>query len=76
MQLLFQSIDVCRVVITEQKNGAPIKDVTLHPGETYKYEGAHAELWVQLQFPQNIRMLVNGKPVDPSFYVYIVKKLT
>ncbi|MDN4594418.1 helix-turn-helix domain-containing protein [Polycladomyces subterraneus] len=76
IQLLIQDIDVCRVVISEQKNGAPIKDVTLHPGEKFEYEGAHAELWVQFQFPQNIRMLVNGKPVDPSFYVHIVKKLT
>jgi transcriptional regulator with XRE-family HTH domain len=76
IQLLIQDIDVCRVVISEQKYGAPIKDVTLHPGEEFEYEGAHAELWVRFQFPQNIRMLVNGKPVDPSFYVHIVKKLT
>ncbi|MBN2909406.1 helix-turn-helix domain-containing protein [Polycladomyces sp. WAk] len=76
LHVMFQSIDVCRVVIAEQRNGTPIKDVTLRPGEEFEYEGAHAELWVHLQFPQNIRMLVNGKPVDPSFYVHIVKKLT
>lgn len=76
IQLQIQSIDVCRVVISEQKNGAPIKDVTLRPGEVFSFSGAHAELWVHLQYPQNIRILVNGKPVDPSFYVHIVKKLT
>jgi transcriptional regulator with XRE-family HTH domain len=76
LHVMIQAIDVCRVVISEQRDGAWIKDVTLHPGEEYEYEGAHVELWVHLQYPQNIRMLVNGKPVEPTFYVHIVKKLT